>query len=50
VSEVTPEIELVEVEETPKRKPAKKAKPAQAPSQTERARAIALAKIEAAKR
>jgi hypothetical protein len=48
VSEVTPEVELVD--EAPKPKLAKKAKPAQAPSQTERARAIALAKIEAAKR
>jgi hypothetical protein len=48
VSEITPEVELVE--EPAKPKAAKKAKPAQAPSQTERARAIALAKIEAAKR
>jgi hypothetical protein len=44
-----PVIEPVEVEETLKPKTAKKAKPAQAPSQTERARAIALAKIKAAK-
>jgi hypothetical protein len=45
-----PVIDPVEVEETPKPKAAKKAKPTQAPSQTERARAIAMAKIEAAKR
>jgi hypothetical protein len=45
-----PVIAPVKVEETPKPKAAKKAKPAQAASQTERARAIALAKIEAAKR
>jgi hypothetical protein len=43
-----PVIEAFEVEETPKPKAAKKAKPAQAPSQTERARTIALAKIKAA--
>jgi hypothetical protein len=42
--------ETVEVEEIKPAKKAAKAKPAQAPSQTERARAIALAKIEAAKR
>ena len=42
--------EVVEVEEVKPAKKAAKAKPAQAPSQTERARAIALAKIEAAKR
>ena len=45
-----PVIEPVDVEETAMPKAAKKAKPAQAPSQTDRARAIALAKIEAAKR
>ena len=45
-----PTIEPVEVEETPKPKVAKKAKPAQPASQTERARAIALAKIEAARK
>jgi hypothetical protein len=45
-----PSIDTVKVEETPKPKAAKKAKPAQAPSQTQRARAIAMAKIEAAKR
>jgi hypothetical protein len=45
-----PVNEPVELEDTPKPKAAKKAKPAQAPSQTERARAIAMAKIEAAKR
>ena len=50
MSEVTPEVEAVEVEDAPKPKPAKKAKPAQAPSQTQRARDIALANIEAAKR
>lgn len=50
MSEVTPEAEPAPVEDTPKAKPAKKAKPAQATSQTQRARAIALAKIEAAKR
>jgi hypothetical protein len=49
VSETTVE-EIVEVEESKPAKKAAKAKPAQAPSQTERARAIALAKIEAAKR
>ena len=42
--------ETVEVEEVKPAKKTAKAKPAQAPSQTERARAIALAKIEAAKR
>jgi hypothetical protein len=42
--------EVVEVEEVKPAKKTAKAKPAQAPSQTERARAIALAKIEAAKR
>jgi hypothetical protein len=42
--------EVAEVEEVKPAKKAAKAKPAQAPSQTERARAIALAKIEAAKR
>ena len=42
--------EVIEVEEVKLAKRAAKAKPAQAPSQTERARAIALAKIEAAKR
>ena len=42
--------EIVEVEEVKPAKKAAKAKPAQAPSQTDRARAIALAKIEAAKR
>jgi hypothetical protein len=50
VSEVTPEVEAAPIEDAVKPKPAKKAKPAQAPSQTQRARAIALAKIEAAKR
>ena len=50
MSEQTPEIETVELDDAPKPKAVKKAKPAQAPSQTERARAIALAKIEAAKR
>ena len=49
MSEPTVE-ETVEVEEVKPAKRAAKAKPAQAPSQTERARAIALAKIEAAKR
>jgi hypothetical protein len=47
---MTPEVDAVEIDDAPKAKPAKKAKPAQAPSQTQRARAIALAKIEAAKR
>jgi len=42
--------EAVEVEEVKPAKKAVKPKPAAAPSQTERARAIALAKIEAAKR
>ncbi len=42
--------EVVEVEEVKPAKKAAKAKPAQPPSQTDRARAIALAKIEAAKR
>jgi hypothetical protein len=42
--------EVVEVEEVKPEKKSAKAKPAQAPSQTDRARAIALAKIEAAKR
>lgn len=42
--------EVVEVEEVKPAKKAPKTKPAAAPSQTERARAIALAKIEAAKR
>ena len=42
--------EVVEVEEVKPAKKAAKPKPAAAPSQTERARAIALAKIEAAKR
>ena len=42
--------EVVEVEEVKPAKKAAKAKPAQAPSQTDRARAIAIAKIEAAKR
>jgi hypothetical protein len=42
--------ETVEVEEVKPAKKAAKAKPAQALSQTDRARAIALAKIEAAKR
>jgi hypothetical protein len=42
--------EVVEVQESKPAKKAAKPKPAQAPSQTERARAIALAKIEAAKR
>lgn len=50
MSEQTPEVEPVEAEDTQKPKLAKKAKPAQALSQTQRARAIALAKIEAAKR
>jgi hypothetical protein len=49
VSEPTVE-EVVEVEEVKPAKKAAKVKPAQAPSQTDRARAIALAKIEAAKR
>jgi hypothetical protein len=49
VNEPTAE-ETVEVEEVKPAKKAAKAKPAHAPSQTERARAIALAKIEAAKR
>lgn len=42
--------EVIEVEEVKPAKKAAKPKPAAAPSQTERARAIALAKIEAAKR
>ena len=42
--------EVVEVEEVKPAKKTAKPKPAAAPSQTERARAIALAKIEAAKR
>jgi hypothetical protein len=42
--------EVVEVEEVKSAKKVAKPKPAAAPSQTERARAIALAKIEAAKR
>jgi hypothetical protein len=42
--------EVFEVEEVKPAKKTAKPKPAQAPSQTERARAIALAKIEAAKR
>jgi hypothetical protein len=42
--------EVVEVEQVKPAKKAAKPKPAAAPSQTERARAIALAKIEAAKR
>jgi len=42
--------ETVEVEEVKPAKKTAKPKPAVAPSQTERARAIALAKIEAAKR
>jgi hypothetical protein len=42
--------EVVEVEEVKPAKKTAKPKPSQAPSQTERARAIALAKIEAAKR
>ena len=41
---------VVEVEEIKPGKKTAKPKPAAAPSQTERARAIALAKIEAAKR
>ena len=49
MSEPTVE-EIVEVEEVKPAKKATKAKPAQAPSQTQRARAIAIAKIEAAKR
>jgi len=49
MSEPTVE-EVVEVEELKPAKKAAKAKPAQALSQTDRARAIALAKIEAAKR
>ena len=49
MSETTVE-EAVEVEEVKPAKKSAKAKPAQAPSQTQRARAIALAKIEAAKR
>jgi len=49
VSEPTIE-QAVEIEESKPAKKAAKAKPAQAPSQTDRARAIALAKIEAAKR
>jgi hypothetical protein len=48
MTEVTPE-DVVEVEEVKATKKTAKPKPAQAPSQTERARAIALAKIEAAK-
>jgi hypothetical protein len=42
--------EVIEVEESKPAKKTAKPKPAAAPSQTERARAIALAKIEAAKR
>ena len=42
--------EVIDVEEVKPAKKAAKPKPAAAPSQTERARAIALAKIEAAKR
>lgn len=42
--------EVVQVEEVKPAKKAAKPKPPTAPSQTERARAIALAKIEAAKR
>jgi hypothetical protein len=42
--------EVFEVEEVKPAKKTAKSKPAQAPSQTERARAIALAKIKAAKR
>jgi hypothetical protein len=42
--------EVIDVEESKPAKKAAKPKPAAAPSQTERARAIALAKIEAAKR
>jgi hypothetical protein len=49
VSEPTFEV-VIEVEEVKPAKKAAKAKPAQAASQTKRARAIALAKIEAAKR
>jgi hypothetical protein len=49
MSEPTVE-EVIEVEESKPAKKAAKPKPAQAPSQTDRARAIALAKIEAAKR
>jgi hypothetical protein len=49
MSEPTAE-EVVDIEEVKPAKKAAKAKRAQAPSQTERARAIALAKIEAAKR
>ncbi len=49
MSEPTVE-EIFEVEEVKPAKKAAKPKPAAAPSQTERARAIALAKIEAAKR
>ena len=49
MSEPTVE-ETVEVEEVKIAKKTAKAKPAAALSQTERARAIALAKIEAAKR
>jgi hypothetical protein len=49
VSEPTAE-EVVEAEEVKPAKKAAKPKPAQAHSQTDRARAIALAKIEAAKR
>jgi hypothetical protein len=45
-----PVIELDVEENLPKPKATKKAKPQQPPSQTERARAIAMAKIEAAKR
>ena len=46
----TPVEEVVEVEEVKPAKKAAKAKPVAGQSQTERARAIALAKIEAAKR
>jgi hypothetical protein len=49
MSEPTAE-EVVEVEEVKQAKKAAKPKPAAAPSQTERARAIALAKIEANKK
>lgn len=49
MSEPTVE-DTVAVEEVKPAKKAAKAKPAQAPSQTERARAIALAKIEAARK
>jgi hypothetical protein len=48
---IEPTVETtIEVEEVKPAKKTAKPKPAAAPSQTERARAIALAKIEASKR